>query len=75
MLVAGQIHAAVMGLGILNDGGVHGIVTVSAGASAIIPSGADDVPTDLVAAAKLALYQAKLAGRNRVRSAVPMTRG
>jgi diguanylate cyclase (GGDEF)-like protein/PAS domain S-box-containing protein len=77
MQLAEQIRVAVAALGIEHLGGATGVVTVSAGVSALVPSAEGDLPADLVAAADRALYRAKLAGRNRVGGAlaVPLVRG
>ncbi len=69
--MAEQIRTAVAALGTEHMGSVHGVVTISAGVSALLPNEEDD-PADLVNAADRALYQAKLAGRNRVCVAPPL---
>jgi diguanylate cyclase (GGDEF)-like protein/PAS domain S-box-containing protein len=65
-LIAERIRAAVAALSIEHCGSAQGMVTISAGVAAMVPCD-DDQPTDLIAAADRALYQAKLSGRNAVR--------
>jgi diguanylate cyclase (GGDEF)-like protein/PAS domain S-box-containing protein len=70
MRIAERMRQAVAALRIPHAANSHGIVTVSAGACAVTPVGDDDRPSDLIATADRALYQAKLAGRNLVRAAL-----
>lgn len=48
-----------------NQSAADGIVTISVGVASLLPAGAESAST-LLAAADMALYQAKHAGRNRV---------
>ena len=63
--VAETMRAQVEALGIEHPGSEHGVVTISAGVAAIVPS-ASHSPEDLVSLADAALYLAKNSGRNRV---------
>ena len=65
-VVAERIRLAVRTLGIPHAGSPFGVVTISAGAAAMIPF-EDDRAASLVAAADRALYDAKADGRDRVR--------
>jgi two-component system, sensor histidine kinase LadS len=67
--IAERMRAAVEALNIPNTRGVGGRVTVSVGQAAMVPNGGEGAAT-LVAAADVALYQAKRGGRNRVAAAV-----
>jgi diguanylate cyclase (GGDEF)-like protein len=71
LLIAEQLRSAVGALGIPHLDSASGTVTISAGASVIIP-GCDDEPADLIHAADRALYRAKQAGRNRAQVALPI---
>ncbi|TPG55468.1 diguanylate cyclase [Roseomonas nepalensis] len=66
--VAERVRAAVEGLRIPHpEGGLGGVVTVSVGAATTWPSAAlPPAVADLAGAADGCLYEAKLAGRNRV---------
>jgi diguanylate cyclase (GGDEF)-like protein/PAS domain S-box-containing protein len=64
--IAERIREAVSMLAIAHPGSPDGIVTISAGASSMIPIRSDTVPAELVSAADQALYRAKAEGRNRV---------
>ena len=66
LIVAEQIRQAVYALSIEHLGSTEQIVTLSVGASSMIPAGDDDQPEELIAAADEALYRAKARGRNRV---------
>lgn len=63
--VAQRIRDAVLALGQPHEDSPHGVVTVSVGVAAAIPSGQDG-PGDLVEQADRNLYEAKRSGRNRV---------
>lgn len=66
--VAERVRAAVEALGMPHpEGGPEGVVTVSLGAATACPeASAPAAPEDLARAADRCLYEAKLAGRNRV---------
>lgn len=68
LIVAECIRAAVRDLAIPHAGSEFGIATVSVGVAALVP-GCSHGPAALVEAADAALYEAKRAGRNVVRSA------
>jgi diguanylate cyclase (GGDEF)-like protein len=68
LVMAQRICHCVAALSIEHLGNPHGCVTVSAGASAVMPGIDTDDPTQLICAADRALYAAKADGRNRVRS-------
>ncbi len=69
--VAERMRTAIATLAIEHRGCALGIVSISVGASALVPSANADRPVDLIVAADRALYQAKLAGRNQVRAVPP----
>jgi diguanylate cyclase (GGDEF)-like protein len=66
MEVAESIRAAVHGAMVEHKGNSPGVVTISAGACALLPRGSDNNPLKLVRDADRALYVAKSQGRNRV---------
>lgn len=66
ILIAENICLAIRKLAIRHDGNDPGIVTVSAGAAAIIPVREINKPVNLIEAADRALYEAKRSGRDRV---------
>ena len=68
VMVAERILAAVRELGIAHGVSPTGIVTLSAGVSALQPVRESDALDRLLTAADEALYLAKKSGRNRVRS-------
>jgi len=68
--VAGELADVVRGLAIGHPGvGAGARVTISVGVSSAVPDGKDDSAQALVEKADGALYAAKTAGRDRVRSA------
>jgi diguanylate cyclase (GGDEF)-like protein len=66
-VVAERLRSAVEGLRIEHPDSPFGVVTVSVGVAGATPAG-DAAATGLVKAADRALYEAKCAGRNQVRS-------
>ncbi|MBB4515730.1 diguanylate cyclase [Paraburkholderia fungorum] len=64
-LLAEKIRLAIEGLGIAHAGSASGVVTISVGAAAIVPSAAEPVTT-LIEAADVGLYRAKRDGKNQV---------
>lgn len=69
---AERVRQAVEALGISHAGSPAGHVTISVGVAALVPSADPDAPALLVRSADRALYEAKAAGRNRVRRAEPV---
>jgi diguanylate cyclase (GGDEF)-like protein len=69
MDVAEAIRAAVHGAMVEHKGNPFGVVTISAGACALLPQSGDNSPLKLVREADRALYIAKSQGRNRVATA------
>jgi len=69
-VMAERMREAVMSLNIEHFGSPLGYLTISSGASAMIPRHDQSRPSDLIAAADRALYAAKAEGRNRVRAGV-----
>jgi diguanylate cyclase (GGDEF)-like protein len=67
-ILAERLRQSVRSLGIEHRGSTMGVVTVSMGAAATSPQIRDTTPEDLVCTADHALYAAKAAGRDRVRS-------
>jgi diguanylate cyclase (GGDEF)-like protein len=67
-VVGERLRAAVEGLRMEHSGSPFGVVTVSVGVASVTPS-ADAGAASLVQAADRALYDAKVSGRNQVRSA------
>jgi diguanylate cyclase (GGDEF)-like protein/PAS domain S-box-containing protein len=70
-VIAEHMRATVAALAIEHLDSGCGTITISAGIGCLVP-GADDRPAALIEAADRALYQAKLAGRNRVCAAAPI---
>ncbi|WP_139315537.1 diguanylate cyclase [Pseudomonas sp. PA27(2017)] len=66
MAVAERIRADVEALAIANQGSPYANLTLSIGVASCIPGQTMQAPAELVAAADVALYAAKSAGRNRV---------
>lgn len=67
VLVAEKIRAQVESLSLPHDDNKPRVVTISLGCVSVVPS-ADEVPESLVETADKLLYQAKAAGRNRVKA-------
>jgi diguanylate cyclase (GGDEF)-like protein/PAS domain S-box-containing protein len=67
-IMAERMREAVMALSIEHLGSPLGCLTISGGASAMIPRHEQSRTFDLIAAADRALYAAKAEGRNRVRA-------
>ena len=72
---AERLRQAIEALGLLHAGNPAGHVTVSIGVASFVPSGDPDAPARMVQAADRALYEAKAAGRNRVKLALPSDAG
>jgi diguanylate cyclase (GGDEF)-like protein len=71
--VAQAVITEVRDLGISHSGGIGQVVTISAGVAAMRPQAGMDLDRDkLVREADKALYQAKAAGRNGVKTAGPV---
>ncbi|TBU81024.1 hypothetical protein DNK06_07860 [Pseudomonas daroniae] len=66
LVVAERIRADVEALAIANEGSPYGKLTLSIGVASCVPGRDMPTPAALVAAADVALYAAKGAGRNRV---------
>lgn len=69
LILAERVRAAVRELCVPHAGSAAGVVTLSVGVAAFAPNPGDHSPARLVAAADAALYVAKAAGRDAVRSA------
>lgn len=67
MNIAEKIRSAIRDIGSLHEGSEYGVVTASLGATALTADSNVTNAAELVAKADLALYQAKDAGRDRVR--------
>ena len=72
VLAAERLRGVLAGLGLPHGGNPRGIVTVSIGVADAWPG--QGAPEELLAAADLALYEAKRQGRNRVVRARPARR-
>ncbi|MEP7297284.1 MAG: GGDEF domain-containing protein [Burkholderiales bacterium] len=70
-IVAERLRAAVEALKLPNPDSPAGVVTVSIGAASAPLKDANSA-SDVLAAADRALYEAKCAGRNRIRSVAPL---
>ncbi|HEY4071784.1 MAG TPA: sensor domain-containing diguanylate cyclase [Herbaspirillum sp.] len=68
--VAEEIRVAVRGLELVHARNAPGIVTISAGVGALTPATPGHTESMLISAADEALYSAKSAGRDQVRTAV-----
>ncbi|AMP04781.1 sensor domain-containing diguanylate cyclase [Collimonas pratensis] len=66
--VAEKIRQAIYNLQIEHAFGPVGMITISAGVEAFVPLRDDNIPFELIQAADKAMYAAKAAGRNCVRS-------
>ncbi len=64
--IAERIRTAIRELALVHEGSEYGIVTASLGGTVLTEESNVGNPTELVARADLALYQAKDAGRDRV---------
>jgi diguanylate cyclase (GGDEF)-like protein len=65
LILAEELHAAILGLAIEHSGSPSGCITVSIGCSACRPAH-EGIRSELLQSADAALYKAKQAGRNRV---------
>jgi len=70
-VIGERIRRAIERLDIEHVPSDHRVVTVSAGAASLTPVHGDEMAADLVAAADIALYQAKKRGRNMVCASLP----
>jgi diguanylate cyclase (GGDEF)-like protein len=66
---AERLRKSILALEMAHGGSSHGVVTVSIGCATLVPKEGENVNT-IIAAADAALYAAKAAGRNCVRTAV-----
>ena len=64
-LIAHRITRAIRDLALPHAGSATGIVTLSAGVAALVPTYGSDLPASLVSCADEALYAAKRGGRDR----------